>query len=295
MPRYRFGLFGSIASLLGYINLNILLAVKMIFGGYLWIWSTDNFLGNNAEANRLVAVCKRFNIKNVFLDFNPYSYVVEKQNLRGLLGKLNNNGIRPWGLAGSRNYMSDADGPEEILTAVDNLIKYNDQVKPNERYYGFQTDIEIHDNGKYFSFHNDLSDKELSKYGGGVWQSTEYLDRRALTADWLNTHALLKSKLYKKGLKLGAAIPFWFDDYNGAPVVTRFKKKTAGLFDHIARIADEIHIMSYNTNPASVVQRVANKMKYLSLYTKVKACASVETNSDVDLVLVTGITLKRII
>jgi hypothetical protein len=253
---------------------------SMIFGRYLWVWTTDQFLGNNDTTSSLISRCLQFNIKTVFLNLNPKGYIPEANNLQTLLGALIQNGINPWGVDGGRKYLSDEDGPAVLFQGVDNLLAYNALVPENARFYGFQTDIELQDDDNRSTFHDTLADSQLDPVGGGVWKTSQVQDRRALTADWLNTHALIKAKLAPTGLKLGAAIPFWFDQFYGEPVMTGFNERNEGLFQQLARIADEIHIMSYNTNPSVEVDRISFKMQYLSTSTNVTACASVETNKN---------------
>ena len=237
-------------------------------------------MNDESLISKFVTDCSNNRISDVFLSVGINGYTNSQQPLQSLLGRLHAANINPWGLDGSRSYLSDAKGPGVLFNGVDKLIAYNKASASNQQFYGFQTDIEMNDISGYKStFHNDLADSKLDATGGGVWKSSQLEDRRALGADWLSTHATLKTKLGSNGIKLGAAISNWLDDYWGEPVSTTYNGVNQDLFKHITSIVDEIHIMSYNTNPKSVVDRVANKLEYLSSNSKVKACAGLEMNS----------------
>ena len=243
------------------------------------MWTTDSLLGNDQQTQTFIANCKQYNIGNVFLYMSP-SYYSQQAQLQTLLGALNANQINPWGLDGARFYLSDEQGPAKLLNGIDNLVAYNKQVPKNQQFFGFQTDIEFETpTGQQPTFHDKLGDAQLSTTDGGVWKATAAQDRQALGADWLNTHDLIKSKLSAIGVALGAAIPYWYDDYYGSPINTTYKGVDQDLFRHISNIVDQVHIMSYNTDPSYIVDRVSNKLQYLSSL-NVKSCASVEAGKD---------------
>eukprot|EP00834_Sanchytrium_tribonematis_P000653 NODE_12_length_54577_cov_0.384100.p18 type:complete len:306 gc:universal NODE_12_length_54577_cov_0.384100:4166-5083(+) len=254
----------------------------MLLSRYLWVWTTDEIVGNVAKTKQLVNTCAQNNIKDVFLYINPNSYGYMTDGLKLLISNLNRANVKSWGMDGRRSYFSDSDGPGKLLKGVDNLILYNSKVAANERFVGFQTDIELQDeNGFKPSFHNAIGDSHLNKKSGGVWKSSQAADRAALVQDYLKTHDLLKAKLKPKGLLLGAAIPSWWDAYYGDPISATYKGKYQDIFRHLSGIVNEIHFMAYNTDPLNVKSRVDTKLQYLSKYTKVKACVGLETNSDV--------------
>ena len=251
----------------------------VVFSRYLWMSNTDYLLDNVVETDTFISGCKQVGIQNVFLSFNPQGYAASKAKLQTLLSKLHANNINPWAADGHRDYFSDVNGPNLLLQGVDNMLGYNDQVSANEKFYGFQTDIEVV-MGSKDTFHHSIADSKLDANGGGIWKGSQLEDRRALLADWLNTHSIIKGKLAPKGLKLGAAIPWWTNDYAGEPLLATFAGTTENLFTQTLKVVDEIHIMSYQTDPTSLISRSEDKFQILNSNSTIKGCASIETLGD---------------
>eukprot|EP00834_Sanchytrium_tribonematis_P000654 NODE_12_length_54577_cov_0.384100.p19 type:complete len:306 gc:universal NODE_12_length_54577_cov_0.384100:5319-6236(+) len=251
----------------------------MLLSRYLWLWTTEDIVGNVAKTQEFVKNCKDYNVKNVFMFMAPSRYDALADGLKLLISNLNRANIKSWSLDGRRSYLSDSDGPEALLTGVKNMLKYNENAADDEKFVGFQTDLEIVDiDGYKPTFHNALGDSELDKNSGGVWKDSQAADREALVEDWLNTHDLIKAELKSTGVLLGAAIPSWWDAYYGDPISATYKGEYQDIFKHVSNIADEIHFMAYNTDPENVKGRIDSKLQFLSESTKVKACAGLETN-----------------
>jgi len=211
-------------------------------------------------------------------------------NRRGLIGafieKMGNAGIHVWGLEGWRGYFDDSYGPEEFYTVVDSLIEYNEAVPANQRFVGFQADMEPQDGQGHFppTFHNNIPDSELSTTGGGVWFDTEAEDREMLMRDWLDITRDVKDRLISAGLQLGAAMPSWTDDYYGEPVMVTYEGSREEVGRHMMNIVDDYNIMSYNTNLNNVVNRVIGEITYansLPASLRPKVRAAIETHKGV--------------
>eukprot|EP00834_Sanchytrium_tribonematis_P007466 NODE_678_length_4811_cov_0.248302.p2 type:complete len:327 gc:universal NODE_678_length_4811_cov_0.248302:1498-518(-) len=253
--------------------------LEMLFTKYLWVWNTEDVIKTTSAVQELVQHCKDLGVGNVFLRMAPDRYDTMADGLKLLISNLNRANVKSWSLDGMRKDFSDADGPVNLLRGIDNLIKYNEKVADNEKFIGFQTDMEINDIPGYkSSFHNDIGDSKLDKNGGGVWKSSQAADREALVVDLLTTHDLIKDKLSGKNITLGAAIPAWWDDYNGDPISANYKDTKQDIFKHLSGIVSEIHIMAYNTNPETLKSRIDNELSFLSSGS-VKACAGIELNS----------------
>ena len=241
---------------------------------YLWVWTTSDVLRNTGTfINNLTGL----EINHIFLYVRELEYTTLENELSTFISSMSRHNIKVWGLNGDRSFLSDGVGPIPIYNSVNNLIAYNKrQTSVNNKFYGFQTDIEPADTVDFKSFHSGVADSKLNTNSGGIWQSTEKADRYKLMESWLSIHDTIKKKLKSHSVQFGAALPWWIDDYNGEPLSTIYKGKLDTVFHHFSLILDEMHFMTYNTYPTNVINRMISKLKYLS-NTTVKVCASMET------------------
>eukprot|EP00834_Sanchytrium_tribonematis_P001312 NODE_31_length_37178_cov_0.413576.p11 type:complete len:303 gc:universal NODE_31_length_37178_cov_0.413576:32027-31119(-) len=247
---------------------------------YLWVWSTSTILEDSNKISAFISDCVIYDITNVFLYIKPEFYKSKQTQLASFLTKLNKSNIKSWGLDGDRGYLSDAAGPQALYSTVNNLISYNSKMPKSSRFYGFQTDVEPMDQDSYTTFHNDIPDSKLSSKSGGTWYQTQKDDRNMLMKNWLSIHDTLRIKLHNNNLKLGAALPYWLDNYWGEPIRTTYNGNYLEVFSHFASILDEIFVMSYNTYTDNVVARMDGKLK-VGDSKNVKICSGVETNAGV--------------
>lgn len=253
-------------------------------GRGMWLWSTKSLLNNPAEQTSLVTLGTAVKVTDVFAYLGTGDYSGQEVGLRAFISKLKAAGIRVWGLEGYRGYFSDTYGPAELYATVDAMIAYNSRVSANEKFYGFQTDMEPQDgqgNEAPTSFHNGLADSALSTTAGGVWYSSQAQDREMLMRDWLQIHATIKGKLKTAGYKFSAAMPSWTDEYYGEEVKVTFNGIKQGVMKHQMGILDEYVVMSYNTNPTNAANRILGEATYadtLPLTSRPKVYGGLETN-----------------
>ena len=248
----------------------------------LWVWNTRQLLADGAQAQIFLQSVHDLGATDVFLYLTAEDYGSSRASLRGLVSRLKAIGIAAWGLDGSRDYFSDGEGPTRLFASVDALVQYNAAVLPQERFAGFQSDMEPQDTtGFRASFHNELRDDQLDQKAGGVWQSSQALDREMLMRDWLDIHNTCRNKLTAAGLKFSAAMPFWTEDYYGAPVMVTYGGERASVGRQMMKSVHDYVIMSYNTDPANAAARAAVQVQMASALPfdkRPRVSAAVETH-----------------
>jgi len=253
----------------------------------LWVWTTSQVLASSSETDLFIQMCVQSGITDVYLYLVQNDYSAKAAGLKNLNSLLRAKGIRPWGLEGYRGYFSDSYGPQGIYNVVNAMISFNAGAAANQKFYGFQSDMEPQDGqGSEFpnTFHNDLTNSQLSTTSGGVWYASQAQDREMLLRDWLQIHAKLKSMTLANGLKLGAAMPSWTDDYYGQEVSVTYNNIRQGVMKHMMGILDEYAIMSYNVDPNNAANRVRGELQYadtLPVDRRPRVFAGVETHKGV--------------
>ncbi len=231
----------------------------------MWVWGGRALIADTAAQTALVEAAGPAGVTDLYLYLPAGAYRTERPKLRAFVRRMRANGIAVWGLDGCRYYFRDADGPSALFATVDAMIAYNAAVEPKARFVGFQTDNEPHDlDGYPPTLHNGKANSELSRTGGGVWQATEALDREMLLRDWIRTQRAVTKRLKRAGLKAGAAMIFYTEDYRGEPLSVTFEGRTTSVGRHLMRFLDEYVVMSYNTNPANAAGRLAAQAAYAS-------------------------------
>lgn len=233
----------------------------------MWVWDfISTVIGDANEENILLNEC----INSGITDLYCYTFASEIQSgyseLRSFIGKCTTLGIHVWGLDGARAYFSDLDGPQQLFDDVDAINAYNMDSVPDERFYGLMIDIEPPDSGLGQSFHNGIPSSGLSTTpGSGVWQDTEALDREYLMRDWVDIHKNLLAYCHGRDMKMASSITTFLDNYFGEPIECTYDGTTQNVFLHLKNHTDLIALMSYNTNPSTVINRVAYELSHSEL------------------------------
>jgi hypothetical protein len=253
----------------------------------MWLWTTTSELLNNvSEQNLLISMSKAAKVTDIFEYLVARDFVNNEAALRSFNARLRSAGIRAWGLDGARAFFSDANGPAALYAVADALIAFNSRVAENERFVGFQTDMEPQDGQGPFptSFHNGLPDSNLSTTGGGVVYSTQAQDREMLMRDWIKIQTTVGQKLHAAGLRMGSAMPSWTSNYYGEEVKVTYNGVRQGVMKFMMEFIDDYVVMSYNTNPTNAASRVAAQAAYantLPFNSRPRVYGSVETNEGV--------------
>lgn len=249
----------------------------------LWIWNSRDVLTNTTQQNSLASTAFTTGITDVFLYLTVSDYSTYYSQIRAFNALMNRYGIHVWGLEGYRGYFHDVYGPTNLYAAVDSMISFNGQVAANERFVGFQSDMEPQDGQGSFptTFHNGLTDAQLSTSGGGVWYATQARDREMLMEDWLTIHKTIHDKLAVAGLRMAAAMPSWTENYYGAPVMATFNGVRNSVGKQMMNYVDEYIVMTYNTNPQNAASRAQAQAQYASTLpagARPRVSAAVETH-----------------
>ena len=241
----------------------------------MWVW---NGYAVASSPIAFVNECRRIKITDVYLYFTVGNYT-KTDILRKFIRNLSTYGIKAWGIDGARKYYRDASGPAGLYASINALIAYNSKVSPVEKFYGFQTDNEPDNySGKWLdTFHNDIETSNLSKTSGGVFKTSAYEDRMFILQDWIGIQSQCTVMLRKAGLKSGAALPTWLEDYYGEPLTVTVAGKNQTVMEHMFNYIDEYCIMSYQTDLTKVSQRIINEIRYANNIPDKKVFAGVET------------------
>jgi len=155
-------------------------------------------------------------------------------------------------------------------------VTYNASVGPCERFVGLMAEMEPQDGqgvGRPL-FHNNIRESALTP--------SQRADRDGLMLDWLTTHASLKSSLHATGLRLASSLPSWTDNYYGEPVLATYKGATGDVTHFLMGLVDDYCVMSYNTSPPNIANRVASKLAYAdTLAAPPRVFGGVETHTGV--------------
>ena len=220
----------------------------------MWVWSTRTIATNNTESARFVSGITAANITDVFLFLRADDYIELEPALRDLLSALRQSRIQAWGMEGWRGYFSDVEGPAALYRAADAMIAFNKRSPVG--FAGFHSDLEFHDGqaeGKN-RFHNGIAQSELTP--------KQRADRDGILGEWLSIHATLMAKMKAANLRYSAAIPSWIDDYEGEPITAIYQGTRKDLMQHLIPVVQDYVIMSYNTNPANVINRISGELTY---------------------------------
>ncbi|MEO7162563.1 MAG: hypothetical protein ABI041_06565, partial [Bdellovibrionia bacterium] len=229
------------------------------------LWTTKSLLSNPAEQDQLISLSLSSKITDIYAYLVKSDYSTFQEQLQTFNSKLNNAGIKIWGMEGYRGYFSDAYGPSELYAAANALSTFNSKVNSNSRFAGFYMNMQPQDGqGDEFktTFHNDLCDSNLDPVSGGVWFDSELKDREMLMRDWLLIAQSLRQKMNEAGLRLGAAMPSWTDDYYDEEILVSFNGIRQGLMKHMMQILNDYVVMSYNTNPRNAANRLKGELAY---------------------------------
>ncbi len=194
----------------------------------MWIWNIDFGL-DDKESDRLINFCNLRKINVLYFYTGKAAMFKEEpslQYLKRFLRKAHAAGIKVHGLDG----WNDAFLPEkqpDFLAAIQRILDYNKQVAEEERFDGFQSDVE------------PVTFK-------GYHQSVE--DKKRIDLQFIELHAKGRDLITRSGLKnfeYGLAILESYDKDKPETYVT-WNGKTGNVAEHAIDIFDYFAIMSYH-------------------------------------------------
>lgn len=237
----------------------------------LWVWTTADLLGDDNYITEFVSECNAARVTQVYLYLDVSDYTERIDDLRSLLTTLATAGIDAWGMEGSRAFFSHTDGPGQLYATVDALIAFNDAAPPMSRFVGFQSDVEFTGGHYPDPFHCHKATRELTP--------THAQERRDCLTEWLCIHDNIRHKTSTAKIRLGAAVPAWFDSYCGEPLMTQFGGLTKTMMEHAMDILDDYCVMSYSVYPTEVQAQMHPLLTQRGH--KVRVFAGIETHTGV--------------
>jgi hypothetical protein len=218
----------------------------------MWVWNTRDILASPEQQSELVAFCRRMMITHLFLQLPNESanlgaageIQLEEGKWKPFLERLNSNGLRAYALDGSKNYAL----PEwraRVLLTVDNVIRFNRSVEPQQRFQGIHCDIEPH---LLEGFHGPQREKILRNY--------------------LRLLKDIAKKTRPSRLAFGADIPFWYDvpdELSGRPFLLEFDGRRKLVSEHVIDLVDHVGVMDYRTSAYgadAILAHAQNELAY---------------------------------
>ncbi|MEW6329873.1 MAG: hypothetical protein AB1560_00275 [Pseudomonadota bacterium] len=214
-----------------------------------WVWEADTFrlLDDDAHREEIFSFLAQRKLGILYLyadEFRGRNAIRdEPDKYRRLIAALRERGCKVYALLGSW-YLKTPEYilPERRKTAVQmfqNVIRYNANSRPAERFDGVNIDIEPY-------LLDDWNEKLMLR-------ATQYLD---LAAEFMR----LKQKA-GSALAVGPAMPFWFDGIE--QVEWRGKRKR--LSDHVQDVYDYVAIMDYRNfarGRDSIIAHAKDELEY---------------------------------
>jgi hypothetical protein len=219
----------------------------------MWVWRPGALMARASDREAFLDAARELGLTEVFLYLRAGDYTARDDRLAALLAALARIDVRAWGMEGWRGYFSDADGPAGLYAAADAMIAYNRRHRLG--FAGFHSDLEPQD-GQGVGvdrFTNGVAESGLSP--------AQLSARDGLLAEWLAMHETLLAKTTESGLDYGAALPDWVDNYEGEPVTVGWHGERQSLLRRLLGVVPQYVVMSYNTNPAKVVERIRGELR----------------------------------
>ncbi len=204
-----------------------------------WIWDASDLIENPADRVAMLDFLEREGFDHVFLQLpngrenrgEPGELVINGNELRPLLAAFHTRDIRVYALDGAPEYALPRfhDG---VLRTVNNIIKYNEESPPNQRFHGIRHDIEPY---------------ILPGFNGARHEM--------LLRGLLNLTAAVAERSRAGGLVYGVDMPFWYDapgEYTHDQVMLDFRGVRKPISEHLIDLVDEVVVMDYRTQAYGV-------------------------------------------
>jgi len=242
----------------------------------MWVWTTEDILSDTRKTNIFIDEVRRSGVTEVYLYLTAAQVQKAQTKLRSLISTLRETNILVFGMEGWRGDFSDASGPAGLYEAVDAIARYDANVSSGERFVGFMSDLEPQDGqgAGVNLFHNGIKESALT--------SMQLADRDRVLTDWLGILQNVHDRAHAAGLRVAASLPSWTDNYYGEPVAANWRNRREDVTHFLMELVDDYCIMSYNTNPSNITNRILSKLKYANTLPRPpRVFGAVETHSGV--------------
>ncbi|MFH0878091.1 MAG: hypothetical protein V2A34_00110 [Lentisphaerota bacterium] len=199
-----------------------------------WVWETKELLSKADLRKEFFAFCDQQKVDELFLQlvyvFKPLSNggggcaILRPDALAELIRECTRRNIRVHALDGYPEFVLETQH-DKPLAIVDAVIRYNEGVEPDARFFGIHMDNEPY---------------QIMGFEGP--------QRNAILEQFLKLNTRIMSLLKEKqsGMVYGIDIPMWFDEAN-PPLVITYQGKTQDMARHLIDIVDNVGIMDYRT------------------------------------------------
>jgi len=212
----------------------------------MWIWGEAALIRSSPAArNGAVNFMKANGINTAYL-FTPGTILsAEGDNYRALISQFHANGIQVYALDGAPDYILPGAGRTAAEFNLQGVLLYNFNSAPNERFDGFNADVEPW----ALSTWNTNTAQHVQQY---LDLATQYMDMKSFWGDTL---------------QVGPATPFWFDQTTASPAFDNvtYNGITKPFYQHVQDIYDYVTIMDYRdfaTGTGGIIDLASAEMAY---------------------------------
>lgn len=216
-----------------------------------WVWNTDELLEDAARQDELFGFLSAEGFDRVFLQLTDSEDTASRSGeldvdprFRPLIAKLNHYAIAAYALDGFKAYALPT-YHDAVLKTIENVVRYNEDSSPEERFHGIHYDIEPY---LLSGFHGPRRQEILRAY-------LTLIDRSARRAA-------------EAGLAYGVDIPFWYDtrsEYTNQPVTVEYNGERKPASHHVIDLVDEVTLMDYRTRafgPDGTIRHAEGELAY---------------------------------
>ena len=200
----------------------------------LWVWNTAELLASKEQQQELVDFAKREGFTDLFLQLQgagqgrrPQGEIApDAARWRPFLSLLSRSGVRGHALDGFNRYAL-REFHEAVLRTVENVIRYNRSVQPDEAFQGLHYDVEPY---------------LIAGFSGPA--------RGRILDSYLELLQKIVAKTRPAGLRSGVDIPFWFDgrdEFTGQRFSVEFRGISKPVSEHVIDLVDTIAVMDYRS------------------------------------------------
>ncbi len=242
---------------------NPLLEEPIIYNRAMWIWKSDSALMAEPRV-RLLNFCEIHEITTVYLNTGRNDYSADptlKDNTKLFIKQAHAQGIEVHGLTGAPNWIL----PEHhyiYLGAVSGIIAYNQTVADNEKFDGYQSDVEPN---RYIT--GSLAPPSIPERLQNI---VNYLDLHKAGRDLIDA-AVMSG--FKYGIAISAFYDTWGSEYNAT-----WNGNTQPMLDHLFSFVDYLAVMSYRDSSDGIISLSSGEVDKARDNGKL-AWVSVETNA----------------
>ncbi len=202
----------------------------------LWVWNVEEAL-DSAKAKDLIEFCHKRKIGTIYLYTGNKGQFANSQyrRIRTFLKEAHKNGMKVEGLDGWKEAVMPGE-QEKFLTSLEQLLVYNSKVSKDERFDGFQSDVEPQCMKEY---HTGPENRQRFDLG---YVKLHYDCRK-----------LIERYKAGSGFQFGMAVSEHLDT-DAEKYKVRFNGRNLPVLEHLLFICDYIALMSYHDKAKATIR-----------------------------------------